>query len=306
MRRSASRIQVGRGGARRRDPRLPALDDALLRAGEADPSAGGHGTAREVHGGLGDRAGSFRPRPRPRDDPSSRVGRAVDAASAAARARRGPRAAGATQAAIVGDGVGPVTRTAPGARGGPAASGRHPGAGPGPRTADGDLDLHHRLEPVDVGPRAAGSRRVARSGTIQGDRGGRRPVLGRPCPSPPTSVPARPNSTPSGGSSTAACRPSSRTSSSSSTSTAAATPRPASTRSAAGWWVPASGSPRRSRSRRTPTLGDTIVGRDRRAGRRGAARPDHRPHGHRVRPGHRGRRPFRVADGRRTGRASRT
>jgi hypothetical protein len=35
---------------------LQLVDDALLRPGQADPTTGGHGAAREVHGGLGDRA----------------------------------------------------------------------------------------------------------------------------------------------------------------------------------------------------------------------------------------------------------
>ena len=139
----------GRRGARAGDPGLPALDQPLLGAGEADPSPGGHGARREVHGGLGDRAGSFRPRPRPRDDPSSRVGRAVDQQRALVLAV--VRAQPARPGGHLGDGVRPVARRDRAGHVDEGVGRGHPLAAPGPRPADGELDLDHRLEPVDVG-----------------------------------------------------------------------------------------------------------------------------------------------------------
>ena len=86
--------------------------------------------------------------PREGHDPVPRVGRAMDRQPAAAFAVVGPEAADPGDGR--GDGIGPV-------------AGRHVGAEldervaagialavPGPAPADGDLELDHRLEPVDV------------------------------------------------------------------------------------------------------------------------------------------------------------
>ena len=63
-----------------------------------------------------------------------------------------------------GDGVGPVAGRDGGAEADQRVAARVALAVPGPPPADGDLELDHRLEPVDIGP---SSRRVSTSRTVR-------------------------------------------------------------------------------------------------------------------------------------------
>ena len=149
IRRSASRIHAGgvvRASAIRAAQRASSRSCA---AGQPRPPDGRDVALGEGERRLGDRAGPLRAGPREGDDPVARVRRAVDGDAAAALAVLDPEAPD------------PVDeRARPGrasSRAGTAAPSRtrawRPGlalAVPGPPPADRDLDLDHRLEPVDV------------------------------------------------------------------------------------------------------------------------------------------------------------
>ena len=235
--------------------------------------------------------------PREGDDPVPRVRRAMDGHPAAALAVVG------AQPADPGDDrrdrIGPVA-----GRDRRAEVDQRVAAGvalavPGPPPADGDLELDHRLEPVDVGPfeqagldQSHGPGRIARcqrprlrAMTAPTDAAARRPP-------PPSSTRCAPPSPPT-------CRPTSPTSSASSTSTAGAT-RPAGVDEVGRWVAAFLDGARRRRSRPGPTR---PAASGRRSSPRSAAGPRRRASlliGHMdtvFDPGTAAERPFRIDDG---------
>ena len=139
----------GRRRPGRRDPFGPARDQAFLGAGQA-----GAARRRDVALGKGERRlgqgqRPFGADPREGDDPVARVRRAMDGDAAAALAVVGAQPADPADRGR--DRVGPV---AGGDRRAEVDQGMAAGVAlsvPRPAAADGDLELDHRLEPVDVG-----------------------------------------------------------------------------------------------------------------------------------------------------------
>ena len=246
MRRSASRIQDG-GVAPAAAMRAsqPATRRAWVPSGAR--AGGRDGPAGEVHRRLGDQAGPLGARPGPGDHPAAGIRRAVDA-DRTRRARRGRRAAAGSRPRRRPRDPGHSRSGTGRAR---CTSDRRPGVRetvPGPRPADGDLDLDHRLQPVDVGPleqpdlhESHGPETLREAGRADGRsapsrHGHRQPAMQQPRPArcaadrlaawhPPTTPSSPPRSSPrSARASSRPTRPSSPTSSGWSTPTAAATP----------------------------------------------------------------------------------
>ena len=138
----------GRGGARLREACLPAGERLGLGPGEARTPRGGDAAGREVEGRLGDQAGALGAGPRPGHDPVAGVGAAMDLARSTVLAVVGAKTAGPGDEVF--DRIGPLARRhlAPEVD---DAVARGPRSLPGLRAPDGDLDLDHRHEPVDVG-----------------------------------------------------------------------------------------------------------------------------------------------------------
>src|SRR5205085_2564706 len=137
--------------------------------GEPRPTCRRYVAIGERDGGFGDRPSPLGPRPGKGDDPVSRVRRSVDADHARALAVIDPKAADPADEPV------DVERPFAGRDVGTEADEGMPTGGPlavpGPASTECDLDLDHRLEPIDVGPfeqsdldHAHGARRiVARS-----------------------------------------------------------------------------------------------------------------------------------------------
>ena len=140
-RRRRPRRRRSRASQRSTQPRLRAG-----RGAHAAPATTSRSVKRERR--LGDRLRPLRAGPRERHDPVARVRRAVDGDAAAALAAVGPqppdpvgeRRDPSRPVAAAGPRAQPDERVAPGLA----------LAVPGPPPADGDLDLDHRLQPVDV------------------------------------------------------------------------------------------------------------------------------------------------------------
>ena len=139
----------GRRRPRFRDAVRPAPEQPRLRAGEVSVADRRDVALGQRQGGLGDDLGSLGAAPRDRDDPVPRIRGAVDTQPA------GPLAVVLAQPPQPrrqrGDAVGPGRR-----RDRRAEPDERVARGvalpvPGPSPADGDLELDHRLQPVDVG-----------------------------------------------------------------------------------------------------------------------------------------------------------
>ena len=297
MRRSASRIQVGGVASRLGPPGCPAIEQRAawassagrVRDGETSRSASATAASAMVRGAL-------RADPREGDDPVAGIGRPMDAPGPprpspwSARSRR-------THAAIAATPSGHASRRHPGPEPDQRVPPRIALAVERPPPADGEFQLDHRLQPVDVGPleetgldqshgpRRIPSGRLARLRPWTHDR-----LRSFDSTIPPSTArargPARRRSPPT-------CPSTSPTSSASSTSTAAATPRrrqrgrPLDRRAfLAELGAPSSTGRSRRRSSATPSSA-TFERRSPAA----PTRPADRPPRHGLRSGHRRRAP---------------
>ena len=166
MRRSASRIHAGgvvRASAIRAAQRA---ELALLGACQSRPARRRDVAVGERERGLGDGSRSLRTDPRERHDPVARVRRAVDGHPASPLAVVRAEAADPSHEPIHGER--PLLGRDFGTEADEGMAARAALAVPGPAPPDGHLDLHHRLQPVDVRPLeqtdlddAHGPRRIA-------------------------------------------------------------------------------------------------------------------------------------------------
>ena len=139
----------GRRRAGAPDPLRPAVDDPLLGPGEPDASAGVDGPRRQVERRVGDDPRPLGAGPRPGDDPAAGVRCPVDLARAAALTVVRAEAPGPRDE--VRHGVRPVSRRHRSAEVDERPVRRRPRPLPRASPPDGDLDLDHRQQPVDVG-----------------------------------------------------------------------------------------------------------------------------------------------------------
>ena len=267
--------------------------------------AGVAASVRQGHRRFGDQPRPFRTDPWIGHDPVARIGRAMDPDPADALGPLAPEATGPAGNATTASGQPRGRRRAP--RWTSAWRARLALAVPGPAAADGDLELDHRLEPVDVGTfeesdldQSHGPARIASewrhagpihapelrltTTSLQTPGGG---VSGEELERPPGVGLGSPRALPRGARGTSA------------TSTAAATRRPASTRSVTGWRPSSKPSAALVERRPDPAgkLGDTVIGTF-------SGRPDAGPrllligHMDTVFPdGTAAERPFRIRDG---------
>ena len=137
-----------RSRAGRRDPLGPAGPEPLLGAGQLRGPRWRDVAVGEGDGRVGQDAGAFLPAPRERDDPVARVGRAMDrqAGTALAVIHAEPADPGHDR----GDRIGPVAGRHDGAEPDQGVTAGIALAVPGPASADRQLHLDHRLQPVDV------------------------------------------------------------------------------------------------------------------------------------------------------------
>ena len=138
-----------RRGPGRGDPLGPARDEALLGAGQPGGPRRRHVALGQGDGGLGQGQRALRPDPREGHDPVARIGRAMDAQAAAPLVVLEPEPP--DPAGDGGHPVGPVARRDRRPEMDQRMSTGVALAVPRPATADGDLELDHRLEPIDVG-----------------------------------------------------------------------------------------------------------------------------------------------------------
>ena len=139
---------LGRRRTRRRDPFGPAGEQPFLGAGQPGGPRRRHVALGEGERRLGEGQRALGTDPREGHDPVTRVGRAMDGQATAALAVVGAQAADPGRGR--GHPIGPVAGRHRGAEMDERVTTRVALAVPGPPSADGDLELDHRLEPVDV------------------------------------------------------------------------------------------------------------------------------------------------------------
>ena len=181
----------GRGDSRLRDPGFPAGHHSFLGHRQLNPTGGRDGPAGQVHRGLGDQAGPLGARPGPGDHPAAGIRGAVNDRRTRVLAVVGAQPPGPGH--DVRDWVRPLAQ-----RHGPGEVNRRPfggcpGPSPGARPADGDLDLDHRQQPVDVGAlEQADLDESHGSETLREWASPRWPAPGPPAPARPRRDHARP------------------------------------------------------------------------------------------------------------------